>query len=560
MLLLRPATSPVDYDLNLLTVTVQGLLNTREPRVMIEKPIIEKRHDILGTEHWLGRLQQPGRWLADREVERIGFIDELIKRHADEISGLVIFDPDVDASSNVAVSLAAKEGLAVTGPDGLAWLAERGITLTVRHDLRGKFQGKTDAHRWMIEHCVRGRRDLVLMSYVMDAYCRATGGEEMGMDIEGMDMVVASKGVAFDLSPWCDEIPVDDPSQKMGTDRLVWNELFRAASEARWGESPLEVTGFPFWQHKYTDWNQAGGTRRPHEAEWEAVWQMTPWGAILTPLIAPNMSFHRWGSLPKGLTQPDPGAPPPLENKTYVCLHLGDFDGGFGLYRRFPPLWMDARRGELPLGWGINPNLARHFPDLIDEIWATRTPNDHFVADASSAGYVNPSRFLDLPDDGHPAPADPLDLWRRFCRHWYQRLDYTLSPMVLDQRHPPLEILDAFQSFSPEGIAFILEGICGRKVPPLVPRLWKGMPVTNLHNMSAAKRDEDMADVMLQFAKDDPTDQPAFHIFRFEWRKPSNIFDSFAEVKRRAAPREWVALHPLQWFRLLAEHLRIAER
>ena len=37
---------------------------------------------------------------------------------------------------------------------------------------------------------------------------------------------------------------------------------------------------------------------------------------------------------------------------------------------------------------------------------------------------------------------------------------------------------------------------------------------------------------------------------------PNNeVFDTMAEVQRRAALRPWVALHPLHWFRLLAQHL-----
>ncbi len=551
---LRDASSALDFDLNLLATTAQGLINRAAPRVLVENPIAERRDNALDMWHWLETFQRERQWLAGREVVALADVADLLTRFRDAVAGLVVFDPAVPASSNVAVTLAAREGLAVTGPDGLAWLRERGAELPVRHDLRGRFQNKGDAHRWMIEHLVRGRTDLRVMSYVMDAWRRDAGGDHDGMGVEGMDHVIAHGGVAFDLSPWADEIPVDDPNQPLGQDFALWQTLFAAAAEARAGDEPLEVTGFPFWRHKYSDWEQAGGRRRPHEAEWEAVWHLTPFGAYLNPLIAPNMSFHRWAPLPERLTQPDPGPPPPLENKTYVCLHLGDFDGGFGTCRRLPALWTDPRRGELPLGWGINPNMARCYPDIVAHAFATRTPNDHFVADASSAGYVNPSRLSDAPA-GVAMRESPLTLWERFCQRCYARLDYTLSPMVLDRRLPAPEVLDAFARFSPEGIAFILDDMRGGATEPVRPHLWRQMPVTQMHNLSCGEPDARLADVMRQCAADDLPDAPSFHLFRFEWKRPSFIFDTFAAAQRDAAPRAWVAPHPRQWFQLLREHL-----
>jgi hypothetical protein len=281
---------------------------------------------------------------------------------------------------------------------------------------------------------------------------------------------------------------------------------------------------------------------------------MTPYGVYLNALRAPNMSFHRYAPLPHDLAQPEGPPPPRIEAKTYVCLHLGDFDGGYGVYRRLPALWRDPRRGERPLGWGVNPNLARNYPDIIGHLFETMTPNDHLWADASAAGYVNPNRLLATPPD-LPLRTGALSLWTRFCRHWYSRLGYTISPMVLDQHLPRPEVLDALREFSPEGAAWIIENRRGEQVPPLEPRLWHGMPVTRLDDLSYAKTDAALVDWMLKYAADDPPDAPSFHLYRFEWKTPSLIFDTFAEAQRRAAPREWVLLHPRQWFRMLKRSL-----
>lgn len=552
---LRPAEGPLDYDLNLLATTAQGLANRRAPRVIVENPLSEARpHDTGTAWQWIDRFTQPGEWLAGRRVEPLETVAHLVARLGREVKGVVIFDPAVPATSNTAVTLAAREGLAVTGPDGHAWLTGLDLDLPVMHDLRGRFTTKSEAIRWMIETLIEGRTDLRMMSYVLDAWRRSHGGSEDGMDVEGMDYVIALGGVAFDLTPWGDEAPVDDPAQPPGDGLRLWHRLFRAAALAREGEPPLEVTGFPFWRYKYSNYGEAGGRRLPHEAEWEAIWQMSPYGVFLNPLIAPNMSFHRYGPLPRGLTQRVPPEPPPLANKTYICLHLGDFDGGYGVYRRLPVLWSDPRRGEMPLGWGVNPNLARNYPDIVAWTFARTTPNDHLWADASSAGYVNPNRLLEPPPD-LPMRDTPIALWRRFCRHWYERLDYTISPMVLDQHLPRPEVLDAFADFSPGGAAWLIENRRGETVAPLKPHLWRGMPVARLHDLSYAKSDAELADWMLKYAENDSPDRPAFHLYRFEWKPPSLIFDTVREVQRRAAPREWLALHPRQWFELLKRHL-----
>ena len=132
---LRTPLGPLDYDLNLLAVSVQGLANRLGPRVMVEHPIIgDQVDDMMGTWHWLERFRQPGQWLAEREVIELTDVADLI-RHVG-VHGLAIFDPEVPASSNAAAMMSGRR------PKNLMpWLPISAISLTHRRASSGVAMG-----------------------------------------------------------------------------------------------------------------------------------------------------------------------------------------------------------------------------------------------------------------------------------------------------------------------------------------------------------------------------------------------------------------------------------
>jgi hypothetical protein len=87
--------------------------------------------------------------------------------------------------------------------------------------------------------------------------------------------------------------------------------------------------------------------------------------------------------------------------------------------------------------------------------WARRTatPNDHFIAGDSGAGYLNPGN-LDR-DRVHSHLPSGISTWEKHCRKYYTQWDITMTGFVIDGFAPPMspESLASYARFSPDGFA-----------------------------------------------------------------------------------------------------------
>ena len=81
------------------------------------------------------------------------------------------------------------------------------------------------------------------------------------------DFFVSKRAFFFDLSPWADEAPSDDPGQPVGTDHRVLRELLLSAYKQTAGKEIIHIGGFPPWAFKYT--SHTGGKHDDVPTEWE---------------------------------------------------------------------------------------------------------------------------------------------------------------------------------------------------------------------------------------------------------------------------------------------------
>ncbi len=200
---------------------------------------------------------------------------------------------------------------------------------------------------------------------------------------------------------------------------------------------------------------------------------------------------------------------------------MADYDSTYPLYDFLPKHWDDAARGDLPLAWGINPNLLETYPDLISYFYETATPQDNFVADASAAGYVNPNRIK----------PESLPLFLQHNRHFYKLADMTISGMVLDWDQPRGDVKDAFAKFSPDGYATIVMDLHGGPGKAPQPQVWKGMPIVNLLGADP-NSPQYTANEIHRAVKTRRNDEPGFYDFRCVWVSPSQVkasIDLFAQ-------------------------------
>lgn len=125
-------------ELRLLSASLQGIVNRTEPRIYLFEPSDE------GKETWLKDLKLPYEVHADPLT--------LVARFKAELKGMVIYDPDMPDSVNVATTLAGQKDALVVSPELAAKLAAAPYDMVVLDDLRGKFKNRLEAYTWQYEH------------------------------------------------------------------------------------------------------------------------------------------------------------------------------------------------------------------------------------------------------------------------------------------------------------------------------------------------------------------------------------------------------------------------
>lgn len=535
--------SPESYDESMVVACLQGIINRDRPRLYV----LSKKDGR--PEYWRKILSDKQRWLSGKAFKPLADLKALVELARPGLKGAVTWDPEVPASVNVATTIAGVEDGVVLSPE-YAKKCLGDWKLNVLADLRGRFTGKetgsrkNDAYRWAIrEYLQKGRCSTHFLCLYEDAFSTRAKGD-IGYVLT-RDWAVKQRAFVYDLSPWADEVPGDDPGQLLGTDLATYRMLLEANFKHSAPDRTTEVAGF-FAFAKYSSMPGHKSAHDPVQTEWETVWLISPYNCYQNTVASDcfNQSFHSqtpWTPL----KQHRPAGTPKLANKAYICFLMADYDSTTPLYSFLPSFWDDPGRGRVPLAWGINPNLIETYPDVITYLYETATAADYFTADASAAGYMNPNRIK----------KDYLPLFVRHNKHFFQQTDMTIAPMVLDWDEPTADVKDAFTQFAPDGFATIVIDYhqAGGKHPE--SHVWKGMPVTTLINsIGTGRTPEQTADTMYESIRHKPKNAPGFFFFRIVWVSPTTVIDSMAALRKKHPELDIEQVDPYTFFRLFAQH------
>lgn len=525
-----------------LVAALQGIVNRKEARLYATYVTDDPKRPGWIDRFWLDHLRQPGGWLSARPLEAVDTLEALVARFAGSIRGVVLYDRSVPATSNIASTAAGCDDLLPIPFDptpGSVYdrLVAHGPRLPVKlrllkPDGTPLFTGaetgspKCDAYLWAKRRYLdTGRCDPTRLAYYLDAWWLRKP-EKAQPNCHGLschDYFIARKAFFFDLSPWDDEAPQDDPAQPLGADYKTLTAILRTAYERTKGEKMIHVGGFVPWAWKYTE--TAGGRHGDVASEWQ-------YGAILSCFNAymdadalglnamANASVFSHFPLKRRYEQPHPSVASPKKAgfadasgktvpKTYVSFYVGDYDSAAWLYQRLPTLWSDPARGKIPLAWAFNPNLADRFPVGMDWARRTATPRDHFIAGDSGAGYLNPGN-LDG-DRPHSHLPSGLAVWEKHCVRYYKQWDIRLTGFVIDGFACAMspDALAAYARFSPSGFA-------AQKLPArqgLVPGTRTPYLTMSSDMPSGGETDKALARIEERLATD-TGEGPHFHLFR----------------------------------------------
>ena len=564
-----------------LVAALQGLVNREHPRLYITYVTGDTGKPGGIDRFWLYHLRAPGGWLAKMPLHLLPALESLVQTFRPHIKGVVLYDLRVPATSNVASTAAGCEDLLPIAYDpapGSVYnrLVVHGPRLPVKlrllhTDGSPLFTGaetgsaKCDAYLWAKRRYLdTGRCDPTRLAYYIDSWW-LTAPAKSGPDTHGLsdhDYFIARRAFFFDLSPWSDEEPQDDPKQPLGTDTRTLTAILRSAYDRTHGRHMVHVGGFVPWAWKYTQ--TAGGRHGDVATEWRYAAILSCFNAYMDAdalglNAMANASVFALFPQQAHYSQPKPTAADwaradDLDSAgnvapyTYITFYVGDYDSAAWLYQRLPALWNDPARGTVPLGWAFNPNLADRFPVGLDWARRTATVNDHFIAGDSGAGYLNPG---DL-DGDRPFSHLPsgLETWEAHCRRYYQTWDLSLTGFVIDGDARPMsaDALTAYARFSPDGfVAQKLPAYSGLVPGTQTPFLTMGADMPN-----PDQTDEALRRIQATLAGDKDAG-PHFHIFRTILWSPMAHQRLFTRLQ--ALPNVRV-VDPYTLMGLLRHHLR----
>ncbi|MDB6026113.1 MAG: hypothetical protein JWM68_2336 [Verrucomicrobiales bacterium] len=530
------------YDESLAVASLQGIINRTAPELYVLSRTNTR------PQFWLDVLSKDGRWLQGRKQMPLSDLGAIVKLAGKRLKGVIIWDPAVPATVNVATTIAGVHDAVVLSPE-LADQYRAKWRLKVLVDLRGKFTGaetgskKNDAYRWAIrEYLAKGKCSSRLLCLFEDAFTTRAKGDISY--VLTRDWAVKNRAFVFDLSPWGDEKPGDDLTQRLGLDLETYNLILAETLRQAAGEHMTELTGF-FAFAKYSEQPNHPSAHKEVPTEWESVWLMSPFNCYQNTISSDcfNQSLH--SQFPrKQLKQRSNPKPVALEKKAYISILMADYDSATPLYDFLPKHWQGANREKTPLAWGINPNQLETYPDIISYFYETASTADTFTADASAAGYMNPNRIR----------KEYLPLFVRHNQQFFHEADMTMAPMVLDRDQPTPEVKDAFQQFAPDGYATIVADVNGGRATYPAPQVWKGMPILELINDTCNTKDpEPLADVMANAIRGRRNVTPGFYFFRCVWVNPSTIAEAVAALHRKYPDLNIEVVAPKTLFALFKE-------
>ena len=154
------------YDTSVFLGTLQGLANRDGPNFYLLRSTYQSTVFDFGAnggdfnvdQYWLDKFREPGQWLSNNSTQRLTSIEQVIAQFRDgHIQCLIVWDPEVDATVNVATSVAGAENCPVVMKNSTLYnLLVNTYQVSVRIDLSGKFSGSGTI--WQTERASTGSK------------------------------------------------------------------------------------------------------------------------------------------------------------------------------------------------------------------------------------------------------------------------------------------------------------------------------------------------------------------------------------------------------------------
>lgn len=288
----------------------------------------------------------------DIRFKEINGLMDLLKAHRNDYEGLVVYDPIINGSVFVALTVCGIENhLPVADPK--PYVDQLG--LKVVHDFRGKFKDSIEAYQWALDNVMpRCNRQYAHIPAGPDV-----DGKYIGWGFEGYDYCIMNKGFFFNLS-------FSENDKKSFQDRTIQGDQRQAAMYRKILTSLKKPAFIVGYGEPEIDWFALIG---------EYGHQYVHWGD--------NLSFHAVvtpkNERPKQKKHFTPENTQLDEDKYYVCFVMSEGDSMKGPVPFFFNSWFEKERGNVPITWTIPHQAMRKFPAMLEYFYNSATANDYFA-------------------------------------------------------------------------------------------------------------------------------------------------------------------------------------
>ncbi len=514
---------------------------------------------------WLDYIMGKGKMLEDAEIINITSWNALWNELGSYITeaGLVVWDPNAPATSNVACTVCSVEGYLPVRYDTDAnslytWLTGKGVE--VKLSLVDMFTGekgtkiadtdidssgsiKNDPYLWALEK-YGDRVNPEMVAYTLDGASQvesniifqkaAVSPTPDANQLYSHDYYIYNECFFVDLTCKADEKPCDDPDQPMGTDAKTLGTIlghFQQRNNGKFGK----LMGFPPWYMKYTVFNNWGSSGEV-ALEWAFVAFITGYDFIKeadawNPSWMTNASVYcQYEMTTKRFENTEADVDEMFDKQTrYFTMYIGDYDSSAWLKLMVPDCFESNLRGQMPMMWAFNPNLSDRVPMIFDYVYENKTDMDFFVTGDSGAGYVFPSRLTDL------------QKWVDYNEPYLEKFDMDIVGFIIDDRPLSLEAMKAYAQITPLG-GFVNTGdyLTVLDGETIFLRMWGS--VQPVHNTDATR------EAMYNELRNSGTNFAAYRTIRQNTSELVGFVDDFiayAEAKNDGYEYKYVDMYTL---------------
>lgn len=324
-------TSPMREEEVGMFESLKGVVNKTKPRIYDDTQSDEGTSWL--TAVGLGYTKIKNNW-------------ELLSKYHSEISGIVVYDPEVMDTYNLATTIAGLKNAIVVPPSLVEKLTDDPYHLPILEDLRGKFKTNIEVYELLYDQYWSKTTHRVLVGLTPDikTYLR--------------DYAMGIQAAVVWLNPGIPE------------EEALLNRFMK---------------DMPYGSGLYLGWWPDEGLGVTKTSEFGLATVAADYSANLSVLSGTSRTISPV-KIPEKL---------PLENKVYVSYIMSDGDNLQYMEHYFSKLWALPNRGEVPIGWTVSPLMVDAMPGILDYLHKTATENDALISGPTGMGYTYPNFWKD---------------------------------------------------------------------------------------------------------------------------------------------------------------------